>query len=96
MIRHIVFFKMKEGTGPEERDGLISELSGLKAAIPLVKELEVGEDVGRGGKSYDVVLNSTFDSIEDVATYAAHEAHVKVLGYIDSVCEGIVKVDYEI
>ncbi len=95
MIRHIVLFKMNAGA-EDKTEELATALKGLKGKIPLVKELEVGIDIGRKGKSYDVSLNSTFDSMADVEEYAVHPEHVAVVEFINSVCQGVVKVDYEI
>ncbi|MEE9614015.1 MAG: Dabb family protein [Thermodesulfobacteriota bacterium] len=95
MIRHIVLFKMKEGTRAEEREELIEALKGLKAKVPVVKELEVGVDVGGSPRSYDLALSSTFESMEDVGVYSAHPDHIEVVGRINELCEPVVKVDYE-
>ncbi len=95
MIRHIVFFKFREGVGEEKQTRLISALEGLKAKIPLVKELEVGRDVAGKPNSYDIALNSVFDSFDDVETYAVHPDHIEVVKLVKELCESSVKVDFE-
>ncbi len=96
MIRHIVFFKFKSETTEEEKNKLINELKTLKDKISLVKRLEVGTDVGRKPNSFDLALNTDFNSWEDVESYAVHPDHVKVVEFIKQVCENTCKVDYEI
>ena len=96
MIRHIVLFKFKEGTSADERAGLADALSGLKNKIPLVKELEVGADLGGKPNSYDIALNSVFDNFDDVEAYAVHPDHVEVVKMVKELCESSVKVDFEI
>ena len=95
MIRHIVFFRFNESTSAEERAALIDALKGLKDKIDLVKELEVGEDVGGKPNSYDIALNSVFETFDDVENYAVHPDHVEVVGMVRRLCESSVKVDFE-
>jgi hypothetical protein len=95
MIRHIVFFKFREGVGEEKQARLINALESLKAKIPLVKELEVGRDVAGKPNSYDIALNSVFDNFDDVEGYAVHPDHVEVVKLVRELCESSVKVDFE-
>jgi len=94
MIRHIVFFKFKDGVDDMGRQALVDALEGLKSRISLVRELEVGVDIGRKHNSYDIVLNSLFDTFDDVESYAAHPEHVKVVLLVKEVCQSSVKVDF--
>ena len=95
MIRHIVLFKIKSGVTKAQRRKLESELMGLKKKIRLVREIEVKNDIGGKPNSYDLALNTLFDSMADVEKYAAHPEHVKVLDTIKELCESTVKIDYE-
>ncbi|MGK7344208.1 MAG: Dabb family protein [Candidatus Nitrospinota bacterium M3_3B_026] len=95
MIRHIVFFKLKNGVTQEQADELLSGLHALEAKIDLVRDIEVAWDIGGKPNSYDIVLNSLFDSMEDVEKYAAHPEHVKVVELINDLCASHVKVDYD-
>lgn len=95
MIRHIVLFKFKENTSANERAALADALKGLKNKIPLVKDLEVGSDVGGKSNSYDIALNSLFDNFSDVEEYAVHPNHVEVVKMVKELCESSVKVDFE-
>ncbi|MBI5815300.1 MAG: Dabb family protein [Nitrospinae bacterium] len=95
MIRHIVFFKFKKGVSQKEMDALAEELCALKSHIHLLREMEVCFDRAHMANSYDMALNSLFDTMEDMEKYAAHPAHVKVLATIRILCESHVKVDYQ-
>jgi len=94
MIRHIVFFKLKEGISKKEADGFVQELLDLKKHIAFVRDIEVCRDEGRKHNSYDLALNSLFDTMEHVEEYAIHPAHVKVLETVKKLCDSTVKVDY--
>lgn len=95
MIRHIVFFKFKENVTDAKRDELVLALVGLKDKISLVKELEIGRDVGNKANSCDIALNSLFETFDDVETYAIHPDHVKVVELVRELCQSSVKVDFE-
>lgn len=95
MIRHIVLFKFKEDVDGEKKRILISALRELKDKISLVKELEVGVDTGNKHNSYDIVLNSLFNTFDDVEAYAVHPEHLKVVDLVKEMCQSSVKVDFD-
>ncbi|MBI5638228.1 MAG: Dabb family protein [Nitrospinae bacterium] len=97
MIRHIVLFKLKEGTPAAEGKELARQLAALLHTTGgLMKEAEVAFDVVHAHNSYDIVLNSVFENIEDLKEYQAHPEHVKVLDLIKKICFATVKADYGI
>ena len=95
MIRHIVLFRFNSSASPQDRAALIDALKGLKEKIDFVKELEVGKDVGAKPNSYDIALNSVFETLDDVEKYAVHPDHVKVVNMVKALCESSVKIDFE-
>ena len=94
MVRHIVFFNFNDDASDTNRSQLIDGLRGLKSKIDLIKELEVGTDVAHTPKSYDIALNTLFDSFEDVQTYISHPSHVEVVELVKKYCSSTAKVDY--
>ncbi|MCK5236757.1 MAG: Dabb family protein [Deltaproteobacteria bacterium] len=96
MIQHIVFFKFKDNVTEADKERLTTELRSLKDNIALVKELTVGVDVAHQKKSYDLALNSTFETMEDLMAYAVDEYHLEVLKLVVELCASTCKVDYEI
>lgn len=95
MIRHIVLFRFNPSASSKDRATLIDALKGLKDKIELVKELEVGTDVGGKPNSYDIALNSVFETFDDVEQYAIHPDHVEVVNMVRRLCESSLKVDFE-
>ena len=100
MIKHIVMQKFKEeaeGKSKAENIAIIKkDLENLLGVIPQIRTLEVGVNANtESDTAYDAVLVSTFDSMEDVATYRADPRHKKAAGY-NKLCrlERVV-VDYE-
>jgi len=73
---------------------LIRQLSGLKEKIEQVRAIDVEIDVGRTENSYDLVLDTLFDNMDDVKTYSTHPAHVEVVEMAERLCESRIKIDY--
>lgn len=95
MITHIVLFKLANPiaeTITQTRDKLLS----MDGKIDQLRHLEVGVDVIRSERSYDIALTTRFDSLEDLQAYQIHSYHAgEVIPHMKSVCSSIVAVDYE-
>lgn len=94
MITHIVLFKLKDRSSRsvgEARDVLL----GMRGKIPQLRQLEIGVDILHSQRSYDIVLITKFDSLEELQAYQAHPVHVEVAKYMTSVRESAAAVDYE-
>ena len=94
MITHIVLFKLKDRS-PENIEKARAVLASLSGKIPQLRHLEVGADVLRTDRSYDLALVARFDSLEDLNAYQIHHEHQQVVKYMLSVRESAVAVDYE-
>jgi len=94
MINHIVFFKLKDRSA-ESAQRTKEVLLSMQGKIPQLLALEVGIDVLRSERSYDVALISKFSSLSDLDAYQIHPVHQEVIQYIRMVGDGSVSVDYE-
>lgn len=95
MITHIVLFKLADPTA-ENLAATQSKLLSMEGNIDLLRHLEVGVDVVRSERSYDIALTTRFDSLEDLQAYQIHPYHAgEVIPHMKSVCSSIVAVDYE-
>lgn len=94
MITHVVLFKLKER---DEANIAAARdvLRGLEGKVPTLRQLEVGIDVLRSERSYDLALVARFDDLDGLQAYQVHPAHVPVLTYLRAACDAIVAVDYE-
>ncbi|MEG0296248.1 MAG: Dabb family protein [Clostridium sp.] len=97
MIKHIVMWTLKdfaEGNDKKENAKKIKEsLEALKNEISVIKFIEVGIN-NNDSNVYDVVLNSEFETMEDLDIYQKHPAHVKAGGFVKLVTESRACVDY--
>ncbi|MDZ5034700.1 Dabb family protein [Clostridium perfringens] len=78
MIKHIVMWKLKdeaEGNSKAENAKIIkNSIEDLKEKINEIVDIEVGIDVNKSDQAYDVVLYSTFNSLEVVlCQYFGHK-----------------------
>lgn len=95
MITHIVLFKLADPS-PENLTLTRNKLLSMDGKVDLLRHLEVGVDVIRSERSYDIALTTRFDSLEDLQAYQIHPYHAgEVVPHMKSVCSAIVAVDYE-
>ncbi len=96
MIVHIVMFEFKEENKGENLIRVKSMIEALMGKIPTLKSMEVGIDISRSERSFDLVLTSTFDNLDALKEYAVHPAHLEVVEVIKSVTNLSKVVDYEL
>lgn len=95
MISHIVLFKLQDPSA-ENLAVTRSKLLSMVREIPMLRHLEVGMDVIRSERSYDIALITKFDSLEDLQAYQIYPYHVDVIvSHMKSVCSSIAVVDFE-
>jgi len=98
-VKHIVLFKLKETANGEPKESnaraMKQKLEALRGRIPGLLLLEVGIDFERSASAYDVALYSEFESRDALAAYQNHPEHQAVMGFVVSVRDARVVVDYE-
>lgn len=99
MIRHIVMFKLKEFATPADKQAKMQEIkTGLEALIDkidVLRMIRVDFNVNPA-ETWDIILTTELDTLEDVSTYANHPEHVAVAkGIIGPVKVDRACVDYE-
>ena len=96
MIAHIVLFKLKEPTAANIK-AVKEMLLSMNGRLPMLRHLEVGTDVIRSERSYDVALYTRFDSLDDLQSYQVHPYHADtVVPFMKTNCSATVAADYEL
>ncbi|AIQ17419.1 stress responsive protein [Paenibacillus sp. FSL H7-0357] len=95
MIKHIVFFKLKDRS-PEKVEATVQVLRNMEGKIPQLLSIEVGADLIHSERSFDIALVTVVASMEDLQAYQVHPAHKEVISHINEVKELSIAVDYEI
>lgn len=100
MIRHIVFWRLKEqalGNDKVRNAELVKQkLEALVGRIPGLLTLEVGIDFSRSADSADLVMFSEFESLEALEAYHHHPEHEAVKPFVGAVRSERRVVDYEV
>lgn len=99
MIKHIVFWKLKDeahGNSKDVNAKLIKEkLEDLSGKIEGLLKIEIGIDF-LGNGNYDVALYSEVESKEALEFYQKHPLHQAVLPFIREAVADRKAVDYEV
>jgi Stress responsive A/B Barrel Domain len=97
VIHHVVLWAFKDGVRPAERDAILGAIRALRATVPSLRSLEVGENVSPArAQGYTHVLLETFDDRDGLAAYASHPDHVPVLARLRDAVAQLVAVDLEV
>lgn len=100
MIKHIVMWRLHDHADgrskAENAQRLKNMLEKLPEQIAEIRQLEVGINLDQSDAAADVVLYSEFDSLETLRRYQKHEAHQKVVQFLNKVRSEKRVVDYQI
>ncbi|MBK3517857.1 Dabb family protein [Carboxylicivirga marina] len=98
MIKHIVLFKLKSFANNEEKASKLIEIKecllSLKDKVNELLSIEVGIN-SNPNENFDIALDTSFNSMEDLEKYAKHPDHLAVGKIIREVLEERSCVDYE-
>jgi len=94
MVVHIVLLEFKEENKKENILKIKELLEELENKIDVLNTMEVGINFDTAPRAMDLSLYSTFDSKEDLNTYAVHPEHLKVVEKIKEVTLSSKVSDY--
>lgn len=93
MIKHIVFWKLKDRSSAVD---IKAALEALPARISAIATLEVGICAGTGDAMADLALYSEFVSQADLEAYIEHPEHRKVVDFVRPLVSERRVADYEV
>lgn len=84
MITHIVSFRWKPETTPEQLEAISAALATMPDLVPSIGTYRFGADLGANSpdNNMDFAIVATFDTIEDWKAYDEHPEHDAVRGAI--------------
>lgn len=98
MVKHIVLFKLKDNVSEAEKLVVMNKfkaaIEALPAKISVIRKIEVGLNINPD-ETWNIALNSEFDTLEDVKVYATHPDHVAAGKILAETKESRACVDYE-
>ena len=94
MITHVVLFKFKPETSPDEIRQLAGGLGGLPEQIEEIREFRFGADFIHSERSYDFCLVSSFEDLDALQRYQVHPEHQKVVAHVKAISASVLAVDF--
>jgi len=94
MLTHIVCWKYKPETTPEQRADHIARLRALPSVIPDILSFDVGSDILHLERSFDTGLVATYPDRAALDFYTDHAEHQKVAALGKEISERVVSVDF--
>ena len=98
MVKHIVMFRLKEkleeSTKRMAMHNFKDGIERLPEVIPFIKSVYVGFNINEA-EQWDICLESTFSSLEEVKAYSIHPSHVAVASALKPYVEQRACVDFE-
>ncbi len=99
MIKHIVFFRLKEQQDQDLKKQQLLKLKNflesLKEKIGWIVHLEAGINFSTREVAFDLALISDFKSVADLEKYIAHPEHQKLVEFLNEIKKEVAVVDYE-
>jgi hypothetical protein len=95
MLHHYVFIKYRAGTSEDHVREFARRTLALPAMIPDIAHVEIGRDILREGRSWDIVLIMRFADLAALQRYAPHPEHMKVKAFNTPQVETVAAIDFE-
>lgn len=91
MVKHVVTQKFIDKNDAIEARKMLLALMGV---VPTLRSIEVGINELESERAHDLVIIATFDDMEGLHSYDAHEAHEAVRAFIKPRRSASVSVDF--
>ncbi|KAK1298909.1 putative protein Pop3 [Acorus calamus] len=97
VVKHVLLARFKEDVTPDRIDQLIKGYANLVSLIQPMKSFHWGTDVSMENmhQGFTHVFESTFESMEGIAEYVAHPAHVEFANEFLPTLEKVIVIDYK-
>ena len=94
-VEHLVWFKMKDGVTPDEKDAMFAALCALPQTIEGIEHLAVGDDFSERSRGFGVGLIVRFVSREALETYGPHPDHAAFAEGFKHLWDDVQALDFE-
>jgi hypothetical protein len=94
MFQHYVFIKFRPGTSPEHVEAFCERMLALPRSIAAIRHLEIGRDELHNARSWDLILDMRFESVEALRAYQRHADHRAVMAFNDPFVADVGSVDF--
>lgn len=94
MLQHYVFIKYQSGTPEAHIDEFRRRMLALREQVPGIAHLVVGRDMLHEARSWDVVLDMRFASLDALRQYQQHPAHQAVMQFNQPCVADVAAIDF--
>lgn len=94
MLQHYVFIRYQKGTPETHLEEFSRRMHALRGTVPGIQHLEIGRDILRDARSWDLILVMRFESVETLRAYQQHPAHQDVMKFNSPAVAEVGAVDY--
>jgi hypothetical protein len=94
MLQHHVFIRFVAGTTEAHIEELCQRMQGLVGTVPGIEYLQMGRDTLREDRSWDLILNMRFASVEALRFYQQHPAHQAVMAFNQPAVADVGAIDF--
>jgi hypothetical protein len=94
MLQHYVFIRYASGTSDAHVEEFCRRVQALRARVPGIEHLEIGRDILRDERSWDVMLIMRFRSVDALRRYQQHPAHLELTAFNEAAVAEVGSVDF--
>lgn len=94
MLQHYVFIKYQPGTDETHIEEFRRRMLALPEQVPGIARLTVGRDILQEARSWDLVLDMRFASLEALRNYQQHPAHQAAMQFNQPCVADVAAVDF--
>jgi Stress responsive A/B Barrel Domain len=94
MLQHYVFIRYASGTSEAHIEEFCRRMLALRTLVPGIEYLQIGRDVLREARSWDLLLIMRFGSVEALRRYQQHPEHLQVMAFNQPAVAAVGSVDF--
>jgi quinol monooxygenase YgiN len=94
MLQHYVFIRYEKNVSSEHIAEFCKRMLALRTSIPDIQYLEIGRDILRDARSWDLVLIMRFESVAALRSYQQHPEHRNVMAFNQPFVADVASVDF--
>ncbi|HEX4998122.1 MAG TPA: Dabb family protein [Terriglobia bacterium] len=95
MLQHYVLIKYQKSVSDDHIAEFCRRMLDLRASIEGIDHMEIGRDILRDARSWDLILIMRFASVDVLRSYQKHPKHQKVMAFNQPFVAEVASVDFE-
>jgi transcriptional regulator NrdR family protein len=95
MLQHYVLIRYEKSVSDEHIAEFCRRMLALRTSIAEIQYLEIGRDIVRDARSWDLILIMRFASVHELRRYQQHPEHQKVMAFNQPFVADVASVDFD-